>query len=90
MGELQSMIDEELKNPAFREAWDEGEVEYQIRRLIIRARLDEGLTQKELAEKTSIAQTNISAIERGSRVPSVKTLQRIAEGLGRTIKIEMV
>jgi len=56
-------------------------------RAIIDARTASNLTQKELAERTGIAQTEISRIENGSRNPSIKLLQRLAEGLNMNLKI---
>ena len=47
-----------------------------------------GLTQKELAEKTGIRQSNLSRIESGTCSPTVETLSRIATGLGKQLKIE--
>lgn len=90
MSELRDSIEEEKKNPVFKKAWDEGEIEYRIQRLVIQTRIEANLTQKELSEKTNVAQSNISAIEQGLRVPTFRTLQRIAEGLGKELKIEMV
>lgn len=49
-----------------------------------------GVTQKELSERTGIYQADISKIERGIANPSVKTLQRLGEGLGMDIKIEFM
>ena len=46
------------------------------------------MTQKELAEKTGIRQSNISRIESGASSPTVDTLARIAAGLGKKLKIE--
>ena len=51
------------------------------------ARLKKGITQKELAKLTKIHQAEISKIERGIGNPSVKTLDRIAKGLG--LKLEL-
>jgi len=48
------------------------------------------VTQKELAERVHIYQGDISKIERGTANPSVKTLQRLAEGMGMKVKIEFV
>lgn len=41
-----------------------------------------GITQRELARRTGIAQSTISAAERDQRVPDVVTLQRLAAALG--------
>jgi len=47
-----------------------------------------GLTQMQLSEKTGVAQCDISRIERGRANPSLKTLMRLAAGLGMTVKVE--
>ena len=41
-----------------------------------------GLTQHELAEVAGVSQPNISAIERGRRMPSLDTLNRIVTACG--------
>lgn len=48
------------------------------------------MTQKELAEKSGLRQSNISRIESGAASPTVDTLSRIAAGLGKQLKIEFV
>ncbi len=81
-------LNERLNDPQFRKAWDELEPEFQIIRAMIEAREEANMTQKDLAEKTGIAQGDISKLENGSSNPSVRTLQRIAEGLGKKLVIE--
>ena len=49
-----------------------------------------GLTQKELAERTGIAQGDISKLENGNANPSIRTLQRLANGMGMTLKVEFI
>lgn len=51
---------------------------------------DVTITQKELAAKTGIAQGDISKLENGSANPSLKTLQRLAAGMGMRLKLEFV
>ena len=48
------------------------------------------MTQKDLAEKTGITQSDISRLENGSANPSLKTLQRLAKGMGMNLKLEFV
>ena len=55
---------------------------------LTKAREREGITQNELAQKVNIYQGDISKIERGTANPSVRTLQRLAEGMGMRLKIE--
>lgn len=80
----------EMKNPEFVTAWNELEPEFQIINAMLDARKEKNLTQKELSELTGIAQADISKLENGTANPSVKTLQRLANGMGMTVKIEFV
>ncbi len=61
-----------------------------IKTVLISARQKAGLTQKELSRRTGIAQGDISKLEHGNSNPSVRTLQRLAEGMGMTLRIEFV
>ena len=51
------------------------------------ARNKKNLTQTELAKITGIHQAEISKIERGIGNPSIKTLERIAQGLELTLEL---
>lgn len=83
-------LEQQLKDPAVKAEYDALEPEFAVMRAIIDARIENGLTQKQLSEKTGISQSDISRIERGTANPSVKTLQRIAEALGRKVSIEFI
>ena len=54
------------------------------------ARAQTGMTQKDLSEITGIDQSDISKIERGVANPSVNTLERIAEAMGRKLQITFI
>lgn len=56
-------------------------------RALVDARTSQNLTQKELSEKTGIAQTEISRLENGTRNPSIKLLQRLADGMGMVLNV---
>ena len=45
------------------------------------------LTQKELAERTGINQADISKLENGTANPSIRTLRRLADGMGMKMKL---
>ena len=53
-------------------------------------RVARGLTQKELSERTGIAQGDISKLENGNANPSIRTLQRLASGMNMTLKVEFL
>ena len=90
MSDLQSYLQKQLQDPEFAAEYEKLRPEYEAIRAIIGARLESKLTQKELAEKTGIRQSNISRIENGTSSPTVDTLARLAAGMGKTLKIEFV
>ena len=49
-----------------------------------------GMTQKQLSQKTKIAQGDISKIERGNAIPSLSTLNRLAEGMGMRLEVKFI
>lgn len=83
-------LQEQLQNPEFKKEYEELQPERAIIQAIIDARKNAGLTQKELAERTGIAQGDISKLERGNANPSVRTLKRLADGMGMSLKIEFL
>lgn len=80
-------LNEQLQDPAFKAEYDALEPEFAIIQAMIDARKASGLTQKELAEKTGIAQGDISKLENGSANPSIRTLQRLAAGMGMKLQL---
>lgn len=57
------------------EAWGE---RFRIARLLCERRLQCGLSQKQLAARTGIAQTEISRLERAEGNPTLRTLSMLA------------
>lgn len=56
---------------------------------IAEARSNSGLSQSALAAKTGIDQSDISKIERGVSNPSISTLGRLVDAMGKSIKISI-
>ena len=83
-------LSEQLKNPEFKKEWDALEPEYQIIKAMLDTRKEKDMTQKQLAALTGIPQADISRLENGNANPSLKTLQRLAEGMGMHLKLEFV
>ena len=53
-------------------------------------RINYPMTQKELAELSGMAQSDISRVEGESGNPSIEILERIAQGMGMKLIIEFV
>lgn len=83
-------LNEQLKDPAFQAEWEALEPERQIIRAIIEGRERRDLTQQQLAEITGIQQADISRLENGTGNPSLRTLKRLAAGMGMQLKLEFV
>lgn len=90
MSTYRDFLDEQLKDPEFKAEYEGIEPEFAIIRAMIEARQSAGLTQKQLAEKTGIDQSEISRYENGNGNPSLRTLQRLAQGMGMRMKLEFV
>lgn len=90
MDDFTRYLNKKLENPEFRKEWDSLETEYQIMHEMMKARIEAGMTQKQLSEKTGINQSNLSRIENGSANPSVATLEKIASALGKKVSISFI
>ncbi len=88
MSDFRDYLDKQLEDPKFTSEYEAMRPEYEAIRAVIAARIESGMTQKQLAEKTGIRQSNLSRIESGVSSPTVDTLSRIAAGLGKKLKIE--
>ena len=88
MTDFNSFVSRKLKNPEFAAEYDALEPEFAIVMAMIEARKKSGLTQKQLSERTGIAQGDISKLENGNGNPSLKTLKRLASAMNMTLKLE--
>ena len=83
-------LKEQLKNPEVKKEYDDLAPEFAIIQALINARQSSGMTQKQLAERTGIAQADISKLENGNGNPSLRTLQRLAAGMDMQLKVEFI
>ena len=90
MSDFKKYLGEQLKDDEFREEYEKLEPEFSIVQAVIDARKTANLTQKELSEKTGIAQSDISKLENGNSNPTLAMLKRLADGMGMTIKLQFV
>lgn len=75
---------------AKRNELDEGYENFKIGAMILEARLQKGLTQEELAEKSGTTKSYISKIENNVKEARFSTLQKIVErGLGGQLELSI-
>ena len=90
MNTFDGYLKEKLKDPEFRVEFEALEPEFAIIQAMIDARKSTGITQQQLSERTGIAQADISKLENGGANPSLKTMQRLAVGMGMQLKVEFL
>ena len=78
-----------LKDPAYENAYAELEDEFEVSRMLIKARSEANLTQAEVAARMSTSQAAVARLEAGRGNPSLSTLKRYAEATGAHLKIQL-
>ena len=81
---------EQLQDTKIKKEYDALEAKYVLIESIIRARKERNLTQKELSALTGITQADLSKIENGNANPSLNTLMKLANGLGKKLQVSLV
>ncbi len=90
MSDFDKYLEKQLEDSEFKKEWDDLEPEYNMIQAIIDARKRSHLTQKQLAERTGIDQSDISKLETGNANPTLQVLKRLAEGMDMILKLEFV
>ena len=85
----QQLKRELLKDEGIRQAYERLGPEFAVIEMIIKKRIENGLTQKELAKKIGTKQSAISRLESGTYNPTLSFLQKVVEGLGAKLKIAL-
>ncbi len=83
-------LNEQMKDKNFKKEYDNLEPEYQLIKAMVKSRDEKHLTQKQLSDITGIAQSEISKYENGLGNPSLDTIERIAKGMGKKLKLEFI
>ena len=76
-------------DPELRAEYEALAPQYEIIKSVIAARLEQNMTQAELAARASTKQSNISRLESGEYNPSVEFLGKIASALGKKLEIRL-
>ena len=75
-----------LKDPEFKAEYDKLQLEFAL----LRARIEKGLTQQQLAKKIGTKQSVISRLESGRANPSVAFLKKLATALNSNLEIKFI
>jgi ribosome-binding protein aMBF1 (putative translation factor) len=84
---IKDLHDELMReNPAYVKEYEALENEFTLAAEVIRARRLANLTQEQLAKKMNTTQQAIARLEGGS-LPSIRTLERLAEATGTQLRV---
>ena len=79
-----------LSNPEAEVEYDPPEYEYQLASWLIDLRRSTGLTQRELALRVKMKQSQIARIESGKQIPKLETIARLAAAAGYRVEVCLV
>ena len=85
VSDLQKYKNRQLQDPEFKAEYERTRPDFEILHALVEARISQNLTQKELAEKSGVRQSNISRIENGTCSPTIATLEALATGMGKKL-----
>ena len=86
---LDQYLKTQLQKTGFKRGWKESEVQYQLVRQLIKARIDQQMSQRKLAKKAKTTQAVISRIESFSVNPSIGLVDKLAQALGKQLTIKL-
>ena len=78
-----------LKDEEFRIEYEKLRPRYEAIEQIIKARKEQHMTQSELAKRVGTQKSNISRLESGNYNPSLDFLAKVAESLGKSLKVQI-
>lgn len=78
-----------LRNKEFRKEYERIVPEFELASMLIRKRIEKGLTQGELAQKIGTRQSAISRLESGGYNPSFALLKKVAKALNADLRISI-
>ena len=86
--DFDEFLEVSLKNPKIKAEYDNLEPEFAVIEAVLKARVQKGITQEQLAKKIGTKQSAIARIESGNANPSIGFLQKLAEALGKKLVIQ--
>lgn len=87
---LKEYIKEREYRPEFKGEFARYQPKIECARILIDAQSEQNLSLKELAKITGIRYYELRKILNGKRVPTLEILQKIADGLSKTVRVQII
>ncbi len=84
-----NFLKEQLEDKEFKKLYEESQTQTKIAIELIRLRKKKNMTQTQLAKSVKMPQANIARIERGEHLPTLNTLARIFNALGKGVSLKI-
>jgi ribosome-binding protein aMBF1 (putative translation factor) len=85
----EDVLAEELRDPEFRAEWERTALARWLATEVAHHRAEHGLSQRQLAERLGVHQSDVARMESGEHTPSLERLIRIASGLDVELMIDI-
>lgn len=89
MKTLKTLKAELLEHPGTRAEYEALADEFALARELIAARTSAGLTQADVAERMGTGQSTVARLESGTGTPSLRSVQRYAQAVGRRAVVRL-
>ena len=87
---LKEYVEKRECRPEFKKEFARYQVEIECMRILTEVHRKQNLSLKELAKITGVRYYKLRQILNGKRIPTMKILQKIAKGLGKTVKVQII
>lgn len=78
---LKEFKKELLNNPEFKKEYEKYDLAFEVGQMLAEARIIKGITQENLAKMINTKQSGVARAERGTTLPSLSFLEKIAKAL---------
>lgn len=90
MSDVQRYVQErEARNPNFRNELNKERLNLRVGMLIRELRLEQGMTQEDLAQEVRTTKSAISRLENHAEKMTLATLQKVAHALGKVVHVAL-
>lgn len=86
---FEDYLNKQLEKESFKKEWEKSETQYQLTRQLIKARIEQGYNQRQLAKRAKTTQAVLSRFESMSFNPSLALIEKIAGALGKKVEIRL-
>jgi len=90
MSDFKKHLEAELKNPDFKQEWENSELRYKLIKQLIKLRNNYNMSQSDLAKKIGTTQAVISRIENGTTNIGIDFIDRIAKAFDKKVELKIV